>query len=100
MRRTVRLLVALLFISCGGGGGHGPDAGVDGTGGGSFDAAPDAGSPCGNSVLDTGEQCDDGNGSAGDGCDATCHVELGYVCPTVGAPCVREVYCGDGVVDS
>ena len=38
---------------------------------------------CGNDVVDPGEECDDGNGGSGDGCDATCHVE----------------YCGDGVVN-
>jgi cysteine-rich repeat protein len=27
---------------------------------------------CGNSVLDGGEQCDDGNATPGDGCSATC----------------------------
>lgn len=37
---------------------------------------------CGNGVVETGEQCDDGNPSAGDGCDA----------------CAFE-NCGDGVVD-
>jgi cysteine-rich repeat protein len=32
-------------------------------------------SECGNAVLEPGEQCDDGNTAAGDGCDATCHRE-------------------------
>jgi len=27
---------------------------------------------CGNGVLDPGEECDDGNTAAGDGCGATC----------------------------
>lgn len=31
---------------------------------------------CGNLVLNAGEECDDGNSTAGDGCDATCHVEV------------------------
>ncbi len=35
---------------------------------------------CGNSVLDSGEQCDDGNAVGGDGCSATCQVEDGFVC--------------------
>ncbi len=39
--------------------------------------------PCGNSVLDTGEQCDDGNFTEGDGCSSTCQIE----------------YCGNGVLD-
>lgn len=38
------------------------------------------GATCGNSVLDAGEQCDDGNNSAGDGCSATCQVESGFQC--------------------
>ncbi len=35
---------------------------------------------CGNSVLDGGEQCDDGNSSVGDGCSNTCQTEDGYSC--------------------
>ena len=35
---------------------------------------------CGNSVLDPGEQCDDGNTSNGDGCSNTCQVESGWTC--------------------
>src|SRR3989344_8681 len=34
-----------------------------------------SGGECGNGVLDDGEQCDDGNTVAGDGCDAQCQVE-------------------------
>jgi cysteine-rich repeat protein len=37
--------------------------------------ASDATSGCGNGTLDTGEQCDDGNVSPGDGCEATCRIE-------------------------
>ncbi|MEK7756222.1 MAG: PQQ-dependent sugar dehydrogenase, partial [Planctomycetota bacterium] len=32
---------------------------------------------CGNNVVETGEQCDDGNALSGDGCSATCQVENG-----------------------
>lgn len=41
--------------------------------------------PCGDSVLSpaNGEECDDGNAAAGDGCSATCQLETG---------------CGDGKV--
>ena len=47
--------------------------------------APDAGEglrgpACGNSILDPGEQCDDGNGAPGDGCSDTCQVEPGFEC--------------------
>jgi cysteine-rich repeat protein len=37
-------------------------------------------SGCGNARLDRGEACDDGNVTAGDGCSATCAIELGYTC--------------------
>ena len=40
---------------------------------------------CGNTMVETGETCDDGNTASGDGCSATCQVE----------PCV----CGDGHLD-
>ncbi|WP_375743903.1 DUF4215 domain-containing protein [Corallococcus interemptor] len=32
---------------------------------------------CGNHVVDVGEECDDGNTQNGDGCSATCQLELG-----------------------
>jgi len=35
---------------------------------------------CGNSILDGGEQCDDGNSDAGDGCSASCQVEEDWSC--------------------
>jgi cysteine-rich repeat protein len=41
---------------------------------------------CGNGAVDAGEQCDDGNQMAGDGCNATCAIEgaAGSACPGVG----------------
>ena len=33
---------------------------------------------CGDGVIDSGEQCDDGNNESGDGCSATCDIE--YEC--------------------
>lgn len=37
---------------------------------------PRSGAPvCGNTVIEEGEECDDGNTRAGDGCDASCRVE-------------------------
>src|SRR5262249_25783297 len=30
---------------------------------------------CGNGVIDSGEECDDGNTDAGDGCSPTCQIE-------------------------
>jgi cysteine-rich repeat protein len=44
--------------------------------GASVDTTRDAGlSACGNTILDSGEQCDDGNLQAGDGCSPTCALE-------------------------
>lgn len=43
---------------------------------------------CGDSVLASGEGCDDGNTVAGDGCDASCAVESGYYCNTTASPSV------------
>jgi cysteine-rich repeat protein len=34
---------------------------------------------CGNRVIDSGEQCDDGNTESGDGCSSTCQLEEGVV---------------------
>ena len=42
-------------------------------------------SMCGNSVLDSGEQCDDANNRNGDGCSNTCQIETGWEC-TVDTP--------------
>jgi cysteine-rich repeat protein len=36
---------------------------------------------CGNSMIETGEECDDGNHAQGDGCDATCKAEHPESCP-------------------
>ena len=52
---------------------------------------------CGNSRIEGPETCDDGDDDAGDGCYATCRVESGWTCPTVGAACVATE-CGDGIV--
>lgn len=46
---------------------------------------------CGDGLLLTGEACDDGNRRAGDGCDAACALEAGWVCDPACAP-----LCGDG----
>jgi MYXO-CTERM domain-containing protein len=44
---------------------------------------------CGDGVLDDGEECDDGNGENGDGCENDC----------TETPVIPET-CGDGVVDA
>src|SRR5882724_2997625 len=40
---------------------------------------------CGNGQLDSGEACEDGNGKAGDGCNA-CQLEPGYSCDNASLP--------------
>jgi cysteine-rich repeat protein len=56
---------------------------------------------CGDGIKTGTEQCDDGNTTAGDGCDTTCNTEPGWTCtgstPTV---CVRNPVCGNGSVES
>ena len=37
---------------------------------------------CGNSTVESGEFCDDGNTTAGDGCSNSCAIESGYICQT------------------
>lgn len=57
---------------------------------------------CGNGVInaDTGEKCDDGNRTAGDGCSAACLVEKGWIC-TVSedsrSQCTQA--CGNGIIE-
>lgn len=54
---------------------------------------------CGDSVLDPGEKCDDGNGMSADGCGANCDaVEKDFACPTPGMQCVSTVTCGDSKI--
>ncbi|MCW5832191.1 MAG: DUF4215 domain-containing protein [Labilithrix sp.] len=62
----------------------------DGGGGG---ASPG----CGNSVVEAGETCDDGNTESGDGCSKTCQLEPGYTCAAPGTACAAAA-CGDGIV--
>lgn len=64
---------------------------------GAADAEPDAVVPvCGNGVILAPEGCDDGNTLDGDGCSATCQVEIGWYC--TGQPSLCETECGDGIV--
>lgn len=58
----------------------------DGGGGGRRPPRPD--SVCGNGILESGEQCDDGNTISGDGCSATCDIEH---------PAAQE--CGNGILE-
>lgn len=52
---------------------------------------------CGDGKIDCLEVCDDSGTVAGDGCSATCIVEVGYVC--TGEPSVCTLPCGDGDFD-
>jgi fibro-slime domain-containing protein len=70
-----------------------------GAGGSGGACSPVRVAACGDAVLDNGEQCDDGNRNASDGCSAMCLVEAGYTCPSAGAACTRIAFCGDGVVN-
>ncbi len=54
--------------------------------------------PCGDGVLDAGEQCDDGNTVGGDGCTEECVVEDGWGCD--GEPSDCTFLCGNGVYDA
>jgi fibro-slime domain-containing protein len=76
------------------------DDGGAGCGSACVDAAPDvpAGPACGNGMLETGEVCDDGNTTPGDGCSGVCQVEPNFVCTTPGQFCMSTASCGDGVV--
>ena len=53
---------------------------------------------CGDSIIAGSEQCDDGNDTPKDGCDANCQLESGFQCITPGKPCTPTV-CGDGKVE-
>ena len=54
---------------------------------------------CGNEVIEDGEQCDDGDANAGDGCSDTCQIETedGWTCD--GAEPTECWRCGDGFLD-
>lgn len=53
---------------------------------------------CGDGIISNGEQCDDGNRNAGDGCSAECKIEAGYYCVMPGEAC-SMFKCGNGVMD-
>src|SRR5690606_3294106 len=75
------------------------DAGGTGDGGACTDCEPSE-RLCGNGELDEdeGEECDDGNARAGDGCSGICTLEPNYECPEPGERCVSTLRCGDGVL--
>lgn len=54
---------------------------------------------CGDGVIDNGEQCDDNNTAAGDGCSGTCQIEDGYTCEGEPSDCSLQNTCNqDGMV--
>ncbi|HMF40819.1 MAG TPA: DUF4215 domain-containing protein, partial [Polyangia bacterium] len=53
---------------------------------------------CGNGVQDPGEQCDDGNTKAGDGCSAICQIPSGWTCTGWPSVCTMAGVCGDGIL--
>lgn len=56
---------------------------------------------CGNKLLESGEECDDGNLLSGDGCNSTCGIETIYECSKNKyefSTCV--IACGDGIKKS
>lgn len=55
------------------------------------------GPECADGVVQIEEGCDDGDASGGDGCSATCAVEVGWSCS--GSPSVCTPSCGNGAVD-
>ena len=77
------------------GGGGGGGSGDDGGGNVDCDATPLACIPqvCGDSMIEPGETCDDGNTASGDGCSSTCQLEGDYYACSAGQPCVDTRNC-------
>jgi fibro-slime domain-containing protein len=75
-----------------------PSGNGDGGGGGvDCDATPLACVPqvCGDSVIEPGETCDDGNMASGDGCSSSCQLEGDYYACVAGQPCVDTRNCDE-----
>lgn len=51
---------------------------------------------CGDGHIDPDEQCDDGNAVSGDGCDANCQEEPGFMCTTETKPDTQPCVSGAG----
>ncbi len=81
--------------AAGGTGGIGTGGiGTGGTGGTVMDM-------CGDGMIGSTEGCDDGGADPGDGCDADCKPESGWVCTNEpGGPSVCAQTCGGGTLDA
>lgn len=55
------------------------------------------GNECGDGVVQSGEQCDDGDTDDNDGCAVNCSIEGGWFC--TGEPSVCTLLCGNGSLD-
>jgi cysteine-rich repeat protein len=55
---------------------------------------------CGNSVLEAGEGCDDGNTKESDGCSATCKRDVGVACSDDAAGATYDGSCASGVCNT
>ncbi len=53
---------------------------------------------CGDGILQSGEECDDGDTGNGDGCSSLCTVEGGWKCEGEPSTCT-EIECGDGLLE-
>jgi len=53
---------------------------------------------CGNGLVQSGEACDDGNLSAGDGCSATCTIEPGFTCNDERRSICSPIVCGNTIL--
>ena len=56
---------------------------------------PDGEVNCGDGILDSGEECDDGNTTGADGCSADCKVINGWYCHGEPSQCATQ--CGDNI---
>ena len=56
---------------------------------------------CGNGVIDSPEECDDGRRRNGDGCSRRCTIEEGYSCEIVDSlsVCTLDPVCGNGLFE-
>ena len=54
---------------------------------------------CGNGVLESNEQCDDGNSGAGDGCSAACRSELPFQLAVANLNLLHDVFEDNDIID-